>query len=181
MGRAELRKGEAPAPSGTSGGKKHSVAATDVAQSVGQATEPISAEVAVTTTSRPKKKTVNPTAKRPNNASAANTVPKVPVTPAPKGQTPASSDPKPGEKPQRPECLACGKGRHDLDYCREFRQKTYEDKRTYVLTNGHCFNCTAKGHLASDCPEDNKCTKCKGRHNTVLHEDRERQAVSNEQ
>ena len=40
------------------------------------------------------------------------------------------------------------------------------------MSNGHCFNCTAKGHLASACPEENKCTKCKGRHNTVLHEDR---------
>ena len=193
MSRAQLRKQDATTTSssdrggsGEKSGKKYSVAATEArgatsskANSAGKAAESTPADVAVTMTSRPKRKTVNPAAKQ-NKGKATES--KAPAGAPPKAPVPqAALDPKPGEKPQRPECKACGKGKHDLDYCREFRQKTYEEKRTYVLSNGHCFNCTAKGHLASDCPEANKCTKCKGRHNTVLHEDRERPAVSNEQ
>ena len=184
--RARMRnKPLAPSGGGGGGGGKKSystVAATEVSPAATvKSKEPVSAELAITTTSRPKKKSVNPTAKRPNSNKAVKTAPKGPVTAPAKGPVPSSPDPKPGEKPQRPECMACGKGRHDLDYCREFRKKPYEEKRQYVMSNGHCFNCTAKGHLASACPVENQCTKCKGRHNTVLHEDRATNDAPSEQ
>ena len=149
------------------------IAATD-ASAVDEVTAPtVNAEIAVTTTSRPKKKTIagKPLQKPASYAAAAS------ATPSKEHANQSGS----AIKQERPECPACDKGRHDLDYCREFRKKTDQDKRQFVLTQGICFNCLLKGHVASSCQEEAKCTKCKGRHNTILHEDQDRSKIASKE
>ena len=156
------------------------IAATD-ASAVGSTTAPtVNADIAVTTTSRPKKKTVGGRPpQKPSYAAAAGAVP----SSKPFHGNTKKSDFKTdsGGKHVRPECLACEKGRHDLDYCREFRKKSDKDKRQFALTQGICFNCLVKGHMSSSCTEDPKCSKCKGKHHSILHEEHDTKNKTNEQ
>ena len=158
------------------------IAATD-ASAVGHAAAPtVNADIAVTTTSRPKKKTVGGrTPQKPSYAAVAGAAPSSRSFPSKDNAKKSELKTDSGGKHVRPECLACEKGRHDLDYCREFRKKSDKDKRQFALTQGICFNCLVKGHMASSCTEDPKCSKCKGKHNTILHEEHDTKNKTNEQ
>ncbi|XP_049322874.1 uncharacterized protein LOC125782565 [Astyanax mexicanus] len=60
---------------------------------------------------------------------------------------------------------------HPLHKCRGFREKTLEDRRTFLKQNGICYRCCGSiSHLARDCDKIVKCTECNSeRHIAALH------------
>ena len=153
-----------------SGGKDHKgprpkVGATDV--DVGATYT----EVAATTTSRPHKKpgqkgNGNQNPQRKSFASATATQPKTTNDTTPK-KPPNLMSTSPKETGKR--CHSCQTSSHNLDSCREFLKKSYNDKKDIVMKNGLCFVCLVFGHLASDCPAEVACKECQGKHNTAFH------------
>ncbi len=67
-----------------------------------------------------------------------------------------------------PKCLLCSKT-HNLEKCPEFKSKTLEQRREFVLSQGLCFGCFKKGHLSSGCQSRMKCEDCSKLHPTLLH------------
>ena len=46
-----------------------------------------------------------------------------------------------------------------------------KDRRTFVFENRLCFNCLLPGHRGSMCRSLKRCTKCKLKHHSLLHEE----------
>lgn len=65
-------------------------------------------------------------------------------------------------------CLFCQQS-HETDQCPKLEAKTQEEKTSFVKSNGLCFSCMRKGHVAASCHQRSTCTKCGRRHPTVLH------------
>ena len=179
-----------PKPNGQIGGKRNpKIAATDVESDdmnpdQTQPTPLMESCVNVTQTSRPKAKTMNH--KKPQGGATPKPLYNVVATSKSKTPTSKPEAPKPkntqkSEKREYPECPMCNRGRHDLDYCREFQKKTDLDRRQFVLTQGICFNCLMKGHRAQECSEGAKCTSCHKRHHTIFHDDSLTQPKKSEQ
>ena len=68
-------------------------------------------------------------------------------------------------------CPACCSSRHGLAYCRNFKEKTFTDKRDFELAQGLCFNCLKPKHNRKHCPSPNSCLKCSKCHHTLIHAD----------
>ena len=66
------------------------------------------------------------------------------------------------------QCPACSNG-HNLEKCPEFKSKTLDQRREFVLSQGLCFGCFKKGHLSSGCKSRMKCGECSKSHPTLLH------------
>ena len=69
----------------------------------------------------------------------------------------------------RQECLLCHKTNHALDDCIQFKKKSLEEKKVFVMNNKLCFGCLKVGHISKSCPCRLKCSVCKKRHPTSLH------------
>ena len=41
-------------------------------------------------------------------------------------------------------------------------------RKRFLSSNGHCFNCFEKSHVASSCKQNYKCNKCNGRHHVLI-------------
>ncbi|WAR08924.1 LOW QUALITY PROTEIN: hypothetical protein MAR_018882, partial [Mya arenaria] len=62
---------------------------------------------------------------------------------------------------------------HNLDACRQFRNKPFEERKQFLKDNHMCFKfCTSNSaHLISmDCTVSVKCSECgSSKHTTALH------------
>ncbi|XP_046557263.1 uncharacterized protein LOC124266512 [Haliotis rubra] len=67
-------------------------------------------------------------------------------------------------------CHFCWKA-HDIDDCEAFKQKTLNDKRTYLREKHMCYGCYGYNHAVKGCLRKRICRKCGKRHPTALHDD----------
>jgi hypothetical protein len=51
--------------------------------------------------------------------------------------------------------------------------KELNEKREFIKSKGLCFGCLKPGHRSQQCTSRSECKKCKKRHPTCLHEDRQ--------
>ena len=65
-------------------------------------------------------------------------------------------------------CLLCEKN-HDLEKCPELKRNNLDQRRDFIASNGLCFGCLRKGHLAMSCQSRLCCDECGRMHPTVLH------------
>ena len=69
-------------------------------------------------------------------------------------------------------CKICKSRRHKFQNCSVIQQcDIVAIRKQYALSYGYCFNCGLEkpGHGSTSCPEPPACTKCAGRHLTLLH------------
>lgn len=61
--------------------------------------------------------------------------------------------------------------KHSLNSCRAFRDKTIDERRTFIRKNNLCFRCCESTyHRARDCKVEVSCSECKSdKHPTALH------------
>jgi len=69
-------------------------------------------------------------------------------------------------------CPFC-KEEHHLFDCVKFAEQSIENRNALVRENRRCFSCLRIGHFAKQCRAKHTCQKCKGRHPTVLHDDKQ--------
>ena len=77
---------------------------------------------------------------------------------------------KPEKKPAGTCSLHPRSNTHTLPECSTFRNFSYEDRRKHAIENKLCFNCLAS-HQSRACKTSEKCSKCPGRHLTLMHND----------
>lgn len=64
-------------------------------------------------------------------------------------------------------CSFC-QGDHPVNYCRRFKELPVPQRRDHVKQQEACFNCLGKHPIAS-CPSEFRCSRCQGKHHTLLH------------
>ena len=57
------------------------------------------------------------------------------------------------------------------DTVAKLEKMSVKDRRTFVFENRLCFNCLLPGHRGSVCRSFIRCTKCKLKHHSLLHEE----------
>ncbi|XP_041444835.1 uncharacterized protein LOC121402280 [Xenopus laevis] len=106
----------------------------------------------------------------PNTCKAAVTVHK--TTASSLDSFHRSAEPSHEETRHKDPCKQCPLHQmpHSLPKCRAFREKSIEDRKTYLKEN-ICYKCcSSTSHLAKDCQVSVKCTECDStHHNTALH------------
>jgi hypothetical protein len=72
---------------------------------------------------------------------------------------------------QLPICSVCGKGRHVLHRCDEFKAMSLAHRGILVHSEKRCDNCLHPSHARKDCPSKYRCQKegCGQKHHTLLH------------
>ena len=68
----------------------------------------------------------------------------------------------------RIKCRLCNSD-HELDNCMKFRNKSIEDKRSFLRSKGLCFRCLYSGHMVKDCKRRISCAICHRSHATSMH------------
>jgi hypothetical protein len=70
-------------------------------------------------------------------------------------------------------CLYCEGDTHTILKCKRFETLFQRKKSAFCFQNNLCFACLQKGHRKSNCSQKDsiKCSKCSGKHPTVLHSD----------
>ena len=72
-------------------------------------------------------------------------------------------------------CEVCKSKRHKLQHCPIIKKCEHVAvRRQYAASCGFCFNCSVErpGHGSGSCPEPPACSKCPGRHLSILHMDK---------
>ena len=69
-----------------------------------------------------------------------------------------------------PTCPTC-KGEHEIWKCPVFKEKSVEERRSFVQTERLCFKCLRPGHRMYQCRWKGNCKKCGKSHNILLHEE----------
>ncbi|XP_070554736.1 uncharacterized protein [Ptychodera flava] len=82
-----------------------------------------------------------------------------------------TSTSKPHKAQQKP-CLHCQDNNHSFDSCEQLIAASQEDTVNFLRNQGVCFGCLKPGHRSRQCKQKAKCSKCQGKHPTVLHQDR---------
>ena len=57
---------------------------------------------------------------------------------------------------------------HSLSQCRQFRSKSFTEKRTLLKKEGLCFKCYGSNHISKDCTENVICSECGKPHETAM-------------
>ena len=65
-------------------------------------------------------------------------------------------------------CAYCS-GSHFILHCKNFKEKSLSERKTFVTTKSLCFNCLGF-HGSADCRNTNRWRDCKGKHHTLLHD-----------
>ncbi|XP_049886498.1 uncharacterized protein LOC126380975 isoform X1 [Pectinophora gossypiella] len=118
---------------------------------------------------------------RPSTLHEKQTAPARMVAAAVKSQPPAVKDQPPAVKDQRPaadpvmtkpqpSCLLC-KSAHKLFTCAQFKLLNVTDRHTFTTKHNICKICLTC-HPKRPCRYFFKCSFCKQKHNTLLHEDK---------
>ncbi|KAK6195425.1 hypothetical protein SNE40_000861 [Patella caerulea] len=75
---------------------------------------------------------------------------------------------QPTDRPFNYNCPLCH-GNHNLNFCKDFQKKTYDDRMTFVKNQELCFGCLCKGHRSTRCRKRQRCDKCKEFHPSTIH------------
>lgn len=70
------------------------------------------------------------------------------------------------------ECVFCESCGHDIHICQKFMENAIPERVKFVQTKGLCFGCLKPGHHSKACGSRSVCKTCKGKHPTILHQDR---------
>ena len=73
-----------------------------------------------------------------------------------------------GSQEDSEDCYLCKNYNHALEDYRVFKNKSFEERREFIITNGICFSCIKKGHTSKQCLQRLSCSKCRKRHPTSL-------------
>ena len=76
-----------------------------------------------------------------------------------------------GSQEDREDCYLCKKYNHALEDCSVFNNKSFEERRGFIIQNGIYFSCLKKGHTSKQCLQRLSCSKYRKRHPTSLCED----------
>ncbi|KAL0830470.1 hypothetical protein ABMA28_002635 [Loxostege sticticalis] len=68
-------------------------------------------------------------------------------------------------------CSLCSAS-HSITRCEAFLAKSVDDRMTYTIEAKLYFNCLKSSHQLKDCNSVFRCLKCKHKHHTLLHKDR---------
>ncbi len=66
-------------------------------------------------------------------------------------------------------CLYCKGKTHVILECWKFDKLQAKEKSEFCRNNSLCYGCLNPGHTRRRCRKPEKCTKCTGKHPTVLH------------
>ena len=67
-------------------------------------------------------------------------------------------------------CKLC-QDSHDLDECKEFRMRSMDDKRKFIMKSHLCFGCYGTNHISKNCMNKRTCAICGKPHPTAMHMD----------
>lgn len=72
-----------------------------------------------------------------------------------------------GSKPSNERCALCSSSSHDTSQCNA--KIPLEEKKKKLRTEGRCYRCAKRGHIARECRNRSlRCSKCSRRHITPL-------------
>ena len=101
-------------------------------------------------------------------------VPTVITTPstAPKAapSRPYNPEQKREEYPCKYDCTLCTE-KHYCYHCSKFKAFSIKQRRDHVTANKLCVNCLKPNHTAEQCRSLYRCSVCKAKHNSLIHED----------
>ncbi|XP_075157757.1 uncharacterized protein LOC142231024 [Haematobia irritans] len=66
------------------------------------------------------------------------------------------------------QCKLC-KESHLISSCYKFLNMDRKNRASILRKFKYCFNCLKIGHMYANCPGPNGCSKCNGKHHTLLH------------
>lgn len=69
-------------------------------------------------------------------------------------------------------CPSCSEP-HSLYQCTQFKSLSSEKRKKFAKSQRCCYNCLGKGHFPRTCPSQKRCTRCNGKHHSLLHEENE--------
>ena len=72
--------------------------------------------------------------------------------------------------PYRWECILCKPEKHPLHVCSRWAELSLAPKLTLIESNALCSNCLHKGHTTEDCRSKYRCSTCKQKHHTSIHQ-----------
>ena len=72
--------------------------------------------------------------------------------------------------PCKYDCSLCSE-KHYCFHCNVFKSFTTKQKRDHVTAKNLCVNCLKPNHTAEQCRSLYKCSVCKAKHNSLLHDD----------
>ncbi|KYN12351.1 hypothetical protein ALC57_15464 [Trachymyrmex cornetzi] len=65
-------------------------------------------------------------------------------------------------------CVSCS-GNHSVSKCKEFLDKTVEQRGDFAHQSRLCLNCLRSGHFLQQCPSKSQCSHCSRSHHSLLH------------
>ncbi|XP_018365041.1 PREDICTED: uncharacterized protein LOC108762507 [Trachymyrmex cornetzi] len=65
-------------------------------------------------------------------------------------------------------CVGCS-GNHSVSKCKEFLDKTVEQRGAFARQSRLCLNCLRSGHFLQQCPSKSRCSHCSRSHHSLLH------------
>ncbi|XP_028166873.1 uncharacterized protein LOC114357459 [Ostrinia furnacalis] len=65
-------------------------------------------------------------------------------------------------------CPFCSES-HRLYNCKNFAKEQVDARRSFVRSNGLCYNCMCSGHSVFACRQTSRCRVCKRKHHSLLH------------
>ena len=74
-------------------------------------------------------------------------------------------------------CPLCPDNHYSF-HCNIFKAYTVKQKKDHVTTHSLCNNCLKPGHTLEQCRSTYRCSLCKAKHNSLLHEDQSALASS---
>ena len=61
---------------------------------------------------------------------------------------------------------------HYVGKCPKFLAMTVAERIDEIKKQGLCFNCLSDDHTSKDCQSKSTCRECKGKHHTLIHENK---------
>lgn len=85
--------------------------------------------------------------------------------------THVESSKNPVKKETEVQCSCCESRDHKIDNCKDFKDRSIEERWEFVKKNRLCFDCLVKSHRAINCKAKKKCgvENCKKLHHYMLH------------
>ena len=89
---------------------------------------------------------------------------------APAGTGVYNSQPKKDYPPCKYACPLCPE-KHYCFHCSVFKAYSTKQKKEHAVTHHLCMNCLKPGHTAEQCRSLYRCSVCRSKHNSLLHDD----------